>query len=68
MVFTESFFGGPDKGVDAVPFVFGVVEVELFGAERAFEGDLVGREWLGVGASKGDHGKRESSIFAFCSP
>jgi hypothetical protein len=51
VVFAEGFLGGLDEGVNAVPFVFGVVEVELFGAERAFEGDLVGREGLGVGAS-----------------
>jgi hypothetical protein len=51
VVFAEGFLGGLDEGVNAVPFVFGVVEVELFGAERAFEGDLVGWEGLGVGAS-----------------
>ena len=44
--------------VDAVPFVFGVVQMELFGAERAFQGDLVGRKGLGVGSGKGDHDGR----------
>jgi hypothetical protein len=40
----------------------------LFGAERAFEGDLVRWKWLGVGAGKGDHGGKENNTFAFCSP
>ena len=51
VVFAEGFGGGFEHGVDAVPLVFGVVEMELFGAQRAFDGDLVGWEWLGVGAS-----------------
>jgi len=32
--------------------------MELFGAERAFDGDLVGWEGLGVGSGKGDHDGR----------
>jgi hypothetical protein len=65
VVFAEGFFGGADHGVDAMPFVFGVVEVELFGTERAFEGDLVGRKWLGVGAFKGDHDGRKVAYSLF---
>jgi hypothetical protein len=41
VVFAEGFLGGFEHGVDAVPLVFGVVEVELFGAERTLHGDLV---------------------------
>ena len=49
MVFAEGFVGGFEHEVDAVPFVFGVVEMELFGAERTFDGDLP-RWGLDVGA------------------
>jgi hypothetical protein len=64
VVFAEGFLGGLEHGVDAVPLVFGVVEVELFGAERAFEGDLVW-ERLGVGASQSDHGGRKVAYSLF---
>ena len=36
MVFAEGFVGGLEHGVDAVPFVFGVVQVELLGAGGRF--------------------------------
>jgi hypothetical protein len=36
VVFAEGFVGGFEHGGDAVPFVFGVVQVELLGAARAF--------------------------------
>jgi hypothetical protein len=62
VVFAEGFLGGVDQCVDAVPFVFGVVQVELFGAERAFEGDLVGWEGLGVGSSRSDHGQESQRL------
>jgi hypothetical protein len=35
VVFAEGFGGGLAPSVDAVAFVFGVVDVELAGAERA---------------------------------
>jgi hypothetical protein len=65
VVFAEGFIGGFEHEIDAVPFVFGVVEMELFGAERAFQGDLVGWEGLGVGSGKCDHdeGKVAYSLF-----
>ena len=71
VVFAEGFVCGLEHGVDAVPFVFGVVQMELFGAERAFDGDLVGWKGLGVGSGKGDHdgGKVAYSLFVlyrFC--
>ena len=65
MVFAEGFVGGFEHEVDAVPFVFGVVQMELFGAERAFDGDLVGWEGLGVGAGKGDHDKGKVAYSLF---
>jgi hypothetical protein len=65
VVFAEGFIGGFEHEVDAVPFVFGVVQMELFGAERAFQCDLVGRKGLGVGSGKCDHdeGKVAYSLF-----
>ena len=65
MVFAQGFLRGLEHYVDAVPFVFGVVQMELFGAERAFQGDLVGWEGLGVGSGKCDHdeGKVAYSLF-----
>ena len=65
VVFAEGIVGGFEHEVDAVPFVFGVVQMELFGAERAFQGDLVGWEGLGVGSGKCDHdeGKVAYSLF-----
>ena len=63
MVFAEGFLRGLEHEVDAVPFVFGVVQMELFGAERAFQGDLVGWEGLGVGAGDHDKGKVAYSLF-----
>lgn len=65
VVFAQGFLCGLDECVDAVPFVFGVVQVELLGAERAFQGDLVGWEGLGVGSGEGDHGKGKLAYSLF---
>jgi hypothetical protein len=65
VVFAQGFLRGLEHYVDAVPFVFGVVQTELLGAERAFQGDLVCREWLGVCASKSDHGEGKLAYSLF---
>ena len=64
MIFAEGFVGGLEHHVDAMPFVFGVVNVELFGAERAFDGDLV-RWWQNIGASEGDHSRAKVACSLF---
>jgi hypothetical protein len=65
VVFAQGFLCGLDHGVNAVPFVFGVVQVELLGAERAFQCDLVWWEGLGVGSGKGDHDKAKLAYSFF---
>lgn len=65
VVFAQGFLGGLDHGVDAVPFVFGVVQMELLGTERAFQRDLVWREGLEIRSGKGDHGEGKLAYSLF---
>jgi hypothetical protein len=64
VVFAEGFLCGLEHEVDAVPFVFGVVQVELLGTQRAFQRDLVG--WrLDIRSSKSDHGRAKLAYSLF---
>jgi hypothetical protein len=62
MIFPDRLFRGFDHRVHAVPFVFGIVQMKLLGAVRAFKGELGWRSGRNFGAFKGDHDKAKYHI------
>jgi hypothetical protein len=55
MIFPQSLMCGFNQRVDLIPFVVGVVEVELFFAVRTLHSDLGWRFGLHARSGKGDH-------------
>jgi hypothetical protein len=75
VVFADRFSGRFYHRVYAVPFIVGIVQVELLGTEGACEGDLAWRIWRNVGSFESDQGSDNLAYSLFvhhkicpCSP